>query len=280
IPRIYGRMRIAGSVSWATDLKEEQNVQGGGKSGPEVTTYAYSASFAVALSSRQATRVGRIWADGKLLRGAAGDFKVPCVFRCHPGSEDQPVDPLIAGIEGLASTTAFRGLTLAVFEDLALVDYGNRIPLITFELIADVTGTNVPWILSDVSRGLIAGTSSAVPVIGFAAHGADRRAAIEDMASLWGIELRDIGGTLDMAVSGSALSLPPGPDRGCRLDGDHDPAEHRSQEPAKSLPASLTQAKVVTRGTWVRTIVAIGPHHLGRVVGRASTLFGGGEAKP
>ncbi len=54
-----------------------------------------------------------------------------------------------------------------------------------------------------------------------------------------------------------------------------------AQEPtvvALGLPASLTQAKVVMRGTWVRTIVAIGPRHLERVVERASTFFA--EPKP
>ncbi len=240
IPRIYGRMRVAGSVVWATDLKEEESIQGGGKSGPDVVTYAYSASFAVALSSRRAARVGRMWADGKLLRGAAGDFKVACIFRFHSGSEDQPVDPLIAGIEGIASTTAFRGLALAVFEDLALVDYGNRIPMITFELFGDEAAMSVETILSDASRGLITGTASAAPIIGFAAHGADRRAAIEEMVNLWGIALRDHAGTLAIANGGAALALPPGRERGCRIDGDHDPAEQRSQEPARALPASLT----------------------------------------
>ena len=29
IPRVFGRMRIAGSVIWATDLKETRNTEGG-----------------------------------------------------------------------------------------------------------------------------------------------------------------------------------------------------------------------------------------------------------
>jgi len=41
------------------------------------------------------------------------------------------------------------------------------------------------------------------------------------------------------------------------------------------LPSSLSQAKVVQRGTWIRAIVAIGPRHLQRVVERASTVLGG-----
>ena len=53
IPRIFGRMRVAGTVVWATDLKETRNREGGGKGQPSTTIYSYSACFAVALSSRR-----------------------------------------------------------------------------------------------------------------------------------------------------------------------------------------------------------------------------------
>jgi len=49
-----------------------------------------------------------------------------------------------------------------------------------------------------------------------------------------------------------------------------------SREPAiiaLGLPSSLTGAKLATRGSWVRTIIAIGPRHLQRVVDRAKPLF-------
>ncbi|HEX4418237.1 MAG TPA: hypothetical protein VH165_10085 [Kofleriaceae bacterium] len=54
---------------------------------------------------------------------------------------------------------------------------------------------------------------------------------------------------------------------------------------ALGLPSSLAGAKLVTRGTWVRAIVAIGPAHLQRVVDRAAALLGtiapdGPAAKP
>src|SRR5687768_6144543 len=74
IPRIFGTMRVAGSVIWATDLQEHRSTQGS-KGRPDTTSYAYSASFAVALSGRPIREVRRIWAEGKLLRGAAGDLK-------------------------------------------------------------------------------------------------------------------------------------------------------------------------------------------------------------
>src|SRR2546423_4105085 len=92
VPRIYGTMRVAGTVVWATDLVESEQTSGA-KGQPDVT-YSYSVSLAVALSSRRATSIGRIWADGKLLRGAAGDFKADTQFRFYGGDDDQIIDPL------------------------------------------------------------------------------------------------------------------------------------------------------------------------------------------
>src|ERR1051325_1331258 len=42
IPQIFGTMRVAGTVVWATDLKETRSKQGGGKGQPSTTTYSYS----------------------------------------------------------------------------------------------------------------------------------------------------------------------------------------------------------------------------------------------
>lgn len=70
LPKIFGTMRVAGTVVWATDLQEDRNKEGGGKGRPSTTTYSYSASFAVALSARPIRAVHRIWADGKLPRDA------------------------------------------------------------------------------------------------------------------------------------------------------------------------------------------------------------------
>ena len=39
------------------------------------------------------------------------------------------------------------------------------------------------------------------------------------------------------------------------------------------IPESLAQARIVAQGTWVRTIIAIGPAHLHRVVERAGALL-------
>ncbi|WP_271439581.1 GTA baseplate fiber-binding domain-containing protein [Pontixanthobacter luteolus] len=136
LSRHFGTMRVSGTIIWATDLVESKEKSGGGKGRPKTTSYSYSSSFAVALSSRPIKRIGRIWADGNLLRGTAGDLKAGGTLRIYTGAGDQPSDPLMAAAAG-GNCPAYRGCAYVVFEDLQLADFGNRIPALTFEVIAD-----------------------------------------------------------------------------------------------------------------------------------------------
>ncbi|MEP3224887.1 MAG: phage tail protein [Parasphingorhabdus sp.] len=180
IPRMFGRMRVAGTVIWATDLKEARESEGGGKGRPSQAVYSYSVSFAVALSSRHIQDIGRIWADGKIFRGAAGDFKSATGFRFYPGHENQLVDSLIASAELDGGTPAYRGLAVAVFEDMDLTDFGNRIPSLTFELIADDGMVGLGTIIADISAGHIA-TESNELLLGYAAAGPDRSDSLSEL---------------------------------------------------------------------------------------------------
>lgn len=143
LPLHFGTMRTAGSVIWATDLVEHRKKQGGGKGRPSVTSYTYTASFAVALGSRPIGAIGRVWADGNLLRGTAGDLKVGGSLRFYSGFGDQAADPIMVQAEGATLCPAFRGTAYAVFEDLELAEFGNRIPSLTFEVFADPAGSSV-----------------------------------------------------------------------------------------------------------------------------------------
>ena len=136
LSRHFGTMRVSGTIIWATDLVESKEKSGGGKGRPKTTSYSYSSSFAVALASRPIKRIGRIWADGNLLRGTAGDLKAAGELRIYTGAGDQLPDPLMAAAAG-GSCPAYRGCAYVVFEDLQLADFGNRIPALTFEVIAD-----------------------------------------------------------------------------------------------------------------------------------------------
>lgn len=207
VPRLYGTLRVAGTIVWAADIREEAAAGGG---------YLYSASFAVAVSSRPATRVGRIWADGRLLRGAAGDFKVATKFRFHPGSDDEPLDPLIASIEGLTGTPAYRGLAVAVFEDLHLAEFGNRIPQLTFEIVADEPGTTLGEILSDASDDAVRSADS-TPILGYAAYGRDIAGALVPLVELYGVRVADLGGSLQHVKPAPPVEVAEA-DLGCSLE--------------------------------------------------------------
>jgi hypothetical protein len=198
IPKLFGTMRVAGTVIWATDLHEERSKSGGGKGQPKSVDYSYSANFAVALSARPILGVGRIWADGKLLRGAAGDFKTATGYRLHLGGEDQAVDPLIAAVEGAGQSPAYRGLAYAVFEDFQLADYGNRIPSLSFEVEADSGEVTAASVAAALSENL-ATAGESVALAGYAAGGDSVRAAIAVLAELEPLSLIDDGETLLLA---------------------------------------------------------------------------------
>lgn len=132
IPRVYGRVRIAGQVIWATNHEETAvTTRSGGKGGTSSTSFDYAANFAVGLCEGPIQYVSRIWADGTLLDTEN------LTFRVHPGDEDQEPDPLIlARQEGPAP--AYRGTAYVVFERLPLDQWGNRIPQLTFEVVRAV----------------------------------------------------------------------------------------------------------------------------------------------
>jgi hypothetical protein len=201
IPKIFGTIRAAGTVIWATDLIESRASSGGGKGQAKTINYSYAASFAVALSARPVTGIGRIWADGKLLRGAAGDFKSATLFRLHAGDEEQQADPLIAAAEGADQASGFRGIAYAVFEDFQLEAYGNRIPSLTFEVEADSDTVSIGAIAEELSGGAVAaGTTPGLS--GYAASGDSVRGALEALADVVPLSLADDGETLRLSMNG------------------------------------------------------------------------------
>lgn len=216
LPKLFGTMRVAGTVIWATDLRERKATSGGGKGRPKTVSYSYSANLAVALSARPLRAVKRIWADGKLLRGAAGDFKTPTAFRFYTGDEDQAPDPLIVSVEGVASAPAHRGLAYAVFEDFHLEDYGNRIPSLSFEVEADGGSVALGDIAAALSGGSVSGAGTP-PLLGFAASGDSVRGVLEAVAEVVPLSVADDGAVLTLrgapgaasAVSAAELTAPP-----------------------------------------------------------------------
>lgn len=150
IPRGFGRFRMSGQLIWATDFEEEivetvaeststsssSGGKGGGGGGGSSTTtsrtttteYHYFGNFALGLCEGPATRMGRVWADGKILDLSRINY------RFHTGAETQNPDPLIEATEGTGNVPAFRGVAYVVFERMPLALFGNRLPQLQVEV--------------------------------------------------------------------------------------------------------------------------------------------------
>jgi Putative phage tail protein len=238
IPQVFGSMRVAGTVIWATPLKESAQLVGGGKGQSGSVAYGYSVSLAVALSSRRSVGIKRIWADGKLLRGEAGDFKIRAKFRFYSGDGNQALDPLIAAIEGPLGTPAYRGSAMAVFEDLDLAPFGNRIPMLTFELVADALAPRLGDILTEASNGAVVSNDDRL-VSGYAAYGASVRDGLSALIDSFGIALRDDGTRLTDGAASLQRQVPLD-DLGCAEGADVNVRFKRWQQPAASLPGRIS----------------------------------------
>jgi hypothetical protein len=102
-----------------------------------VTSYSYSVSLALALCEGEILRVGRVWADGVEI--SREDLNM----RVYTGSEDQQPDAKIEAVEGAGLAPAYRGVAYVVFEDLALEQFGNRVPQFTFEVVRPAQGSGI-----------------------------------------------------------------------------------------------------------------------------------------
>lgn len=129
--RLYGTARLGGSLIWATRFEEEITTERSGSkaSGTKTKTYNYYGNIALALCEGPVSGLRRVWADGEEMDLSEVEM------RFYPGSDHQPVDPLIAAKQGEGNAPAYRGVAYVVFEKLPLDDYGNRIPVLQFEVM-------------------------------------------------------------------------------------------------------------------------------------------------
>jgi hypothetical protein len=153
IQRVFGRIRVAGQLLWATQFLQTATTTktsvGGKGIGTTVkeTDYTYSISFAVGLCEGVAANIGRVWANGNLLDMSQ------YTTRFYSGTDAQSEDPLIQEIEGTGNTPAYRGTCYIVFEDMPLADFGNRIPQLQFEILRPISDAN-PSALENVLTGV------------------------------------------------------------------------------------------------------------------------------
>jgi len=139
IGQLWGRMRLAGQVIWATEFNETVRRRRSGKGAPKpkINDYSYSVSLAIALCEGEILRVGRVWADGNEI--SPFDLNL----RVYTGTETQVPDPKIEAVEGAGRAPAYRGLAYVVIEELELGPYGNRVPQFNFEVVRAAQGAAV-----------------------------------------------------------------------------------------------------------------------------------------
>lgn len=148
VPIVFGTARLAGNMIWSKGIEEEKTTtttKSGGKGGKKkstqtTVTYQYYSTFGVSVCAGPVSALRRMWADGKLIfdSGATGDAvqKNGVSFRFYYGDEGQQPDSLIVADKGEANTPAYRGTAYIVFDRLPLKDFGNRVPSLTFEVVA------------------------------------------------------------------------------------------------------------------------------------------------
>jgi hypothetical protein len=153
IPRVYGRMALAGNVIWAPPLREVVTTEEvGGKGGPQQsqTTYSYFGTCAIGLCEGPIAGVVRIWAGAKVLYDkrprqpseTEADFSTRVrqsaefeqYLALHLGTESQAPDATMEAVEGIGNVSAYRGLAYAVISNFPLADYGNTLPQFRFEV--------------------------------------------------------------------------------------------------------------------------------------------------
>lgn len=138
---VGSRVRVEGTLIWADTIREvKRNRSSGGKGGgggAQASVYSYFRSVAVALCEGPVSKIVRIYADSKIIydRGVT-DARIAQV-RLYTGTDAQGADAYLQSKMGSANTPAYRGTCYFVLEDLALRDFGNRLPNFTAIVEAD-----------------------------------------------------------------------------------------------------------------------------------------------
>jgi hypothetical protein len=123
----------------------------------------------------------------------------------------------------------------AVFEGMQLADYGNRIPSLTFEVVADPGDVAVAVIAETLSGGAIAGDGGDT-LGGYAASGDSIRATLETLATAFPMALSDDGAVLRIgAATATAIDAA---DLG--TGGDPMPARVSDRQSAAALPDAVS----------------------------------------
>ena len=247
IPVAYGpQNRVAGNVIWSTGLIEDahQDTQtsgsgGGGKGGMgggggsqtvQNNTYTYRVTFAVGLAAGFCWGIKRIFANKKVIfdRTLAAipiDAPTPSLgMACwaahgthtafqqvdfYQGNDTQMVDPIIESIMGAGNAPAYRHTCYMVIQNLQLADFGNVLPQIEVELIAQQSIT-VAAVAADLcARAGVTNVSASgldMPIQGYViARDSNVISALAPMALAFNFDAAEQRGQVRLIHRGGAL---------------------------------------------------------------------------
>jgi Putative phage tail protein len=184
IPIIYGNVRVAGNIIWASDLIETLSNDAasgkGGSSSTSATHATYAVDCAIAMGMNETT-IRTIWADSKIIyENGAWKSSVVMDAEFYTGTNTQNPSPLMESYLGAGNVPSYRGLSYIVLHRLQLAHFGNRIPNLTFEVFPANTPL-APNFLGEINPALLSRPSSvannnALPAITLSSSGS--RAAV------------------------------------------------------------------------------------------------------
>jgi len=135
-----GQVKVGGRVIWMSDIKTVENTEevgGKGGAGQKVTSYKYYRSLALhvcdtrGLGSLKINAIKKIFANDKVIWDEAGSTNYYTSIDIKLGNQTL-ANSLMQAVLGADNVPNYRGSAIVVIEDLALEDFGNVIPNLSF----------------------------------------------------------------------------------------------------------------------------------------------------
>lgn len=145
IPRLYGRVELAGQVIWATNFRDDVTFIPGSDSKhhptADQTTHTYRRSFGIQICAvpegGSVAGVARIKFDDRTFADAGGGLLSlsGSNYEIKLGGEDQMPNTWYEADKGVGQVSAHRGYVTLWFYDIDLGPYGDRIPNVRVEVV-------------------------------------------------------------------------------------------------------------------------------------------------
>lgn len=273
LPRLYGQsVRVAGNVVDAADILESKHHRGGfgkrltgngerffGLGQQRYWTYSRTVAIALGEGPLPFNALKRIWANGRCIfdaseaavtsETASGQYWASTSHEAYShmdsvrfwrGDAIQPVDPLLAIVHAGDVLPAYRHTAYVVIENLQLLDFGNGMPNLEFEVEPTLS------LLSDIVEDI--GAAADCDILGAALTRTVRGYVVAQEGSCWDF-IETLCGvfSFDLISKGALFEAVP---RGSRMRTIIDSAD-LAAVPAGNSPGERKQASVADAISYV-----------------------------